>query len=173
MLVFSLSSMLNCTFSSLSQCCVLGHFESAYVSSTHHPPAAAQSTVSGVAGPMVYEPTLPNRTNPYQEPARSNGLSIKQSNMILFMPNQLRYETRVERYIVRRLPVVLIHDVAVAFGPTTHTLRARLAQMMTGTHACEENGLRCTQGHSLLLSFISCNRGSFWTREEHHRALSL
>lgn len=56
-------------------------------------PTVSQSTVTGVAGPIGQNATpLPNITNPYVKPAKPNGLDTEQPNMILFMPDQLRYD---------------------------------------------------------------------------------
>lgn len=56
-------------------------------------PSVSQTTVTGVSGPIGQNATpLPNITNPYVKQARPNGLNTEKPNMILFMPDQLRYD---------------------------------------------------------------------------------
>ncbi|KAI7255649.1 hypothetical protein KC343_g1471 [Hortaea werneckii] len=63
---------------------------------TTEPP---QTTVTGYAGPIgeaasvVNEP--PTQEHPYYVPAKPNGLEVEKPNMILFMPDQLRYDAVV------------------------------------------------------------------------------
>ncbi|RMZ11572.1 hypothetical protein D0862_02903 [Hortaea werneckii] len=62
----------------------------------HETTEPSQTTVTGYAGPIgeaasvVNDPPTPE--HPYYVPAKPNGLEVEKPNMILFMPDQLRYD---------------------------------------------------------------------------------